>query len=89
MSFEDELCREMVALVTVTRLNNVISKFGRVKKQDIDKQQQIVALLETDLLESFYEEYEGIFNALSPKIRNNMMVELHQASQKLVNNYFK
>ena len=65
MSFEDELSQEMLDLVTVTRLNNVISKFGRVRDGDIEKQQQIVDLLEKDVLESFKEEYESIFKALS------------------------
>lgn len=91
LSFEDELCQEMLNLVTVTRLDNVISKFGRVtaKAKDIEKQQQLVDLLETDVLESFKEEYESIFNALSSEIRNNMIVVLRQASQKLVNDYFR
>ena len=88
MSFEDELSQEMLDLVTVTRLNNVISKFGRVRDGDIEKQQQIVDLLEKDVLESFKEEYESIFKALSVENQKNMMFELHRASQKLVNDYF-
>lgn len=89
LSFEDELCQEMLDLVTVTRLENVISKFGRVTNQDRDKIKQLVELLEKDVLESFNEEYESIFNALSSEIRNYMMVVLCNASTKLVNNYFK
>ena len=88
LSFEDELSQEMLDLVTVTRLNNVISKFGRVRDGDIEKQQQIVDLLEKDVLESFKEEYESIFKALSVENQKNMMFELHRASQKLVNDYF-
>lgn len=87
LSFEDELLQEMLALVTVARLNNVISKFGRVTFQDIDKIQQLVELLEKDVLESFNEEYESIFSGLSSEIHHNIMVELRQASQKLVSDY--
>lgn len=79
----------MLALVTPTRLNNVISKFGRVARKDINQQQQLVDLLEKDVLESFNEELPAIFSALSSEIQNNMIVELHQASQKLVGDYFK
>lgn len=60
LSFEDELSQEMLALVTPTRLNSVISKLGRVADGNIEKQQQLVDLLEKDVLESFYEEYESI-----------------------------
>ncbi|MBV6626805.1 MAG: RNA ligase [Rivularia sp. (in: Bacteria)] len=87
LSFEDELCQEMLALVTATRLDNVISKFGRVTERDREKQQQIVYLLEKDVLESFYEEYKSIFKALSLEIQKDMMYDLHQASQRLVNSY--
>ncbi len=79
----------MLVLVTVTRLNNVISKFGRVTNQDIEKQQQLVDLLVKDVIESFNEEYASILNALLPSIVNNIMVELHQASRKLMNDYFR
>ena len=89
LSLEDELCQEMLNLVTITRLENVISKFGRVKNQDRDKIQQLVDLLGQDVIESFNEEYESIFNALSLETRNHMMVNLYQASTKLVDNYFK
>ncbi|MEM1393006.1 MAG: RNA ligase family protein [Cyanobacteria bacterium P01_H01_bin.150] len=89
LSFENELCQEMLNLVTVTRLNNVISKFGRVTNQDIEKQQQLVDLLEKDVLESFNEEYESIFESLSVENQNEIIIELHKTSQKLVNNYFK
>ena len=79
----------MLNLVTITRLVNVISKFGRVKNQDRDKIKKLVDLLGQDVIESFNEEYESIFNALSLETRNHMMVNLYQASTKLVDNYFK
>ncbi|MEO1431376.1 MAG: RNA ligase family protein [Cyanobacteria bacterium J06633_8] len=87
LSFEDELSQEMLALVTATRLDNVISKFGRITNQDIDKIQQLVDLLQKDVLESFYEEYESIFNAVPSEIQNKMMLQLHRASQRVVNSY--
>lgn len=89
LTLEDELSQEMLALVTANRLNNVISKFGRVTNQDIEKQQQLIDLLAKDVLESFNEEYESILNALSPDIQNIIINQLHQASQKLVKDYFK
>ncbi|MEM7715009.1 MAG: RNA ligase family protein, partial [Cyanobacteria bacterium P01_A01_bin.68] len=49
LSFEDELLQEMLALVTVTRLNNVISKFGRVANHELEKQQQLIDLLKKDV----------------------------------------
>ena len=70
----------MLNLVTITRLVIVISKFGRVKNQDRDKIQQLVDLLGQDVIDSFNEEYESIFNALSLETRNHMMVNLYQAS---------
>ncbi|MCJ8278557.1 MAG: RNA ligase [Rivularia sp. ALOHA_DT_140] len=88
LSFEEELCQEMLVLVTPTRLDNVLSKFGRVTKSDIDKINQLIDLLEKDVLESFYEEYESIFNDLALEIQNSMMKKLHRASQRLVNDYF-
>ena len=89
LSFEDELLQELLTLVTVTRLNNVISKFGRVANHELEKQQQLIDLLKKDVLESFQEEYESIFNGLSSEIQNQMMIELYQASRQLVINYFQ
>ncbi|MDY6900302.1 MAG: RNA ligase family protein [Cyanobacteriota bacterium] len=88
LSLEDELCQEMLDLVTITRLDNVISKFGRVTNQDRDKIKQLIDLLEKDVIESFNEEYETIFKALSMEVKNNIFLELHRASQKLVNDFF-
>ncbi|MEM9922537.1 MAG: RNA ligase family protein [Cyanobacteria bacterium P01_D01_bin.50] len=89
LSFEDELLQELLTLVTVTRLNNVISKFGRVASHEFEKQQQLIDLLKKDVLESFQEEYESIFNVLSSENQNKMMIELYQASRQLVINYFQ
>ncbi|BAY81993.1 hypothetical protein NIES267_14710 [Calothrix parasitica NIES-267] len=89
LSLEEELCQEMLNLVTLTRLNNVISKFGRVTNQDTDKIQQLVDLLGQDVIESFNDEYESIFNALSVENQNDIMLELNKASQTLVNDYLK
>jgi len=89
LSFEEELCQEMLDLVTLTRLNNVISKFGRVTNQDIEKIHQLIDLLKKDVLESFNEEYESLFNSLSVENQNDIIVKLNKASQTLVNDYFK
>ncbi|OUL36918.1 RNA ligase [Nostoc sp. T09] len=83
MSIEEELTQEMLALVTPTRLNNVISKLGRVSVN------KLVELLVKDVLESFQEEYESIFNALEDADRQNMIERLNQASQQLVDDYFQ
>ncbi len=66
-----------------------ISKFVRVTNQEIEKINQLVDFLEKDVLESFNQEYETIFNAFSVENQNDIMVKLNKASQKLVDDYFK
>lgn len=87
MTLEEELSQEMLALVTPTRLNNVISKFGTVSANNRKQRQQLVELLVSDVLESFQEEYESIFSALEYAERQRMIEQLNQASQQLVDDY--
>lgn len=87
LSLEEELSQEMLALVTLNRLNNVISKFGRISANNIKQRQQLVELLVKDVLESFQEEYESIFSALEAVEQQSMIHQLNQASQKLVDDY--
>ncbi|MBD2165293.1 hypothetical protein H6G04_12895 [Calothrix membranacea FACHB-236] len=84
ISIEEELSQEMLALVTPTRLNNVISKFGRVAAKNTKQRQQLMELLVRDVLESFQEEYASIFSALEPAEQQSMIEQLNQASQQLV-----
>ena len=88
LSIEEELSQEMLALVTKTRLSNVISKLGRVTAGDEARKQQIVQLFINDVLETFNEEWESIFQALSDETQHKLMAQLHQESQRLVNGYF-
>lgn len=88
LSIEEELNQEMLALVTETRLSNVISKIGRVSKSDGDRKQQLVQLLMQDVLETFNEEWESIFSGLSGESQQILMEQLHQESQNLVEVYF-
>lgn len=88
LSIEEELNQEMLALVTETRLSNVISKIGRVSGSDGERKQQLVQLLMQDVLETFNEEWESIFMALSGESQQILMEQLHQESQKLVEVYF-
>lgn len=88
LSIEEELSQEMLALVTARRLNNVISKIGRVSGSDAQKKQQLIQLLMQDVLETFNEEWESIFGALSNKSQETMRERLHQESHKLVESYF-
>jgi Rnl2 family RNA ligase len=88
LSIEEELSQEMLALVTETRLCNVISKIGRVSGSDGEKKQQLVQLLMQDILETFNEEWESIFSALSGESQQILMEQLPQESQKLVEVYF-
>ncbi|OUL28757.1 RNA ligase family protein [Nostoc sp. 106C] len=89
MSIEKELSQEMLALVTPTRLNNVISKVGRVSANNKKQRQQLLELLVKDVLENFMEEYESIFSALEDADRQSMIEQLSQSSQQLVDNYFQ
>ena len=88
LSIEEELSQEMLALVTETRLSNVISKIGRVSGSDGERKQQLVQLLVSDVLETFNEEWESIFSALSGESQQILMEKLKQESQKLVDGYF-
>jgi Rnl2 family RNA ligase len=88
LSLEEELSQEMLALVTETRLNNVISKVGRVSDSDGERKQQLVQLLMSDVLETFKEEWESIFSALSGESQQILMEKLNQESQRLVDGYF-
>jgi Rnl2 family RNA ligase len=87
LSIEEELSQEMLALVTKTRLSNVISKIGRVSGSDEGRKQRLVQLLMQDVLETFNEEWESIFSALSGESQQILMEQLHQESQKLVEVY--
>jgi Rnl2 family RNA ligase len=88
LSIEEELSQEMLALVTETRLSNVISKVGRVSGNDRGRKQQLAQLLVSDVLETFNEEWESIFGALSAESQQTLMAQLNQESQKLVEVYF-
>src|ERR687885_210003 len=88
LSIEEELSQEMLALVTETRLSNVISKIGRVSGSDWESKQQLVQLLMQDVLETFNEEWESLFGALSGESQQILMEKLKQESQKLVDGYF-
>ena len=88
LSFEEELSQEMLALVTETRLSNVISKVGRVSGSNGEMKQQLVQLLVSDVLETFNEEWESLFSALVGESQQILMKKLHQESQKLVDGYF-
>ena len=88
LSIESELSQEMLALVTETRLSNVISKIGRVSASDGERKRQLVQLLMQDVLETFNEEWESIFGALADESQHTLMEQLNQKSQKLVDGYF-
>lgn len=87
LSIEEELTQEMLALVTETRLSNVISKIGRVSGSAEGRKQQLVQLLMQDVLETFNEEWESLFSALSGESQQILMEQLQQESQKLVEVY--
>jgi Rnl2 family RNA ligase len=88
LSIEDELSQEMLALVKETRLNNVISKIGRVSRNDEARKQQLLQLLMQDILETFNEEWDSLFSAL-PAERQQLLIEkLQQESKKLVDGYY-
>lgn len=88
LTLEEELSQEMLALVTETRLSNVISKLGRIDRSDRDKKQQLVQLLLNDALETFNEEWESLFTALSSESQRILIEQLNQESQNLVDGYF-
>lgn len=88
LSLEEELSQEMLALVTGMRLSNVISKVGRVSDSDRERKQQLVQLLVRDVLETFNEEWESLFSALSSESQQTLMEKLNQESQILVDGYF-
>ena len=84
LTIEEELTQEILSLITATRLDNVISKFGRVSESDGESKKQLVELFVSDVLESFNEEWGSIFRALSDESQAILMMRLTQKSQKLV-----
>lgn len=85
----DELSQAMLALVTETRLNNVISKVGRVSRRDIKKKQQLLQFFVSDVLETFNEDYADIFSTITGQSQQTLIEQLNQESQRLIDNYFK
>lgn len=85
---EDWLRDAMLALVTETRLNNVISKVGRVSAKNKKMRERLVQLLVSDVLEAFNEDYESIFSTLPGHSQQSILAQLNQESQKLVDNDF-
>ncbi|HBW90978.1 MAG TPA: RNA ligase, partial [Cyanobacteria bacterium UBA11149] len=50
LTIEEELTQEILSLITATRLDNVISKFGRVSESDGESKKQLVDLFVSDVL---------------------------------------
>ncbi|MEB3179714.1 MAG: RNA ligase family protein [Nostocaceae cyanobacterium] len=78
ISLEEELIQEMLFLLTPTRLNNVISKFGRIIVNDRKQQQQLVDLLVQDVWESFLADYETI----NPALKGGVLVRYRRKFSK-------
>lgn len=83
------ISQQILGLVTKNRLNNVISKFGKVSKSNNYQLQQLIQLLIWDVLDSFNEtEYEAVFSSLSVDSQKLIMDSLETAVQQLVKDYF-
>jgi len=85
LSRETELTQAMLSLVTETRLNNLISKIGRVERRE---QQTVEELLASDVRESFYEDYATFFTMLSADMQEKIISRLNEECQILVDKYF-
>ncbi len=84
LTIEEELTQEILSLITETRLNNVISKFGRVSRSDRESQEQLVQLFISDVLETFNQEWGSMFMALPGESQEVLMMRLTQESRKLI-----
>jgi Rnl2 family RNA ligase len=91
LDIEALITQEILKLVTLNRLNNVISKIGRISsdKKHINQQATLLTeLLIWDVLDSFNEtEYETSFNNLSNQSQQLIMGKLEKAAYELVEDY--
>ena len=85
LSGETELTQAVLPLVTATRLNNLISKIGRVEPRE---KQTVQELLVSDVMESFYEDYAMVFAMLSADLQEKIINRVNEECQGLVDNYF-
>ncbi|MCL1470781.1 RNA ligase family protein [Argonema antarcticum] len=89
LSLETELEREMLALVTPNRLNNAISKIGRLDRGEIKNKEMLLQSFVTDVLENFNEDYADIFSSINEGDKQNMIERLNREAQRLIDNYTK
>ena len=71
-------------MLTPNRLNNAISKVGRVGKKDTHKKQQLSALIETDIQESIAQQYATIWQKTPQKQRLAFWEEVRKGIEKLI-----
>lgn len=65
--------------MTPTRLNNVISKLGRVSKNNPKIKQQLTELLIEDVLESFAEMFPNHWETMNLKLQDKVKKQLKNA----------
>ncbi len=85
---ESWLREAMMALVVETRLNNAISKIGRVSQHDIKGRQRLLEVFASDVLDAFNEEWASLLNALPREKQQHLLEQLYRESRKLLENYF-
>ncbi|MBD2181507.1 RNA ligase [Planktothrix sp. FACHB-1355] len=89
LSLETELEQEILALITENRLNNAISKIGRLDGREIKNKQMLLQSFINDVLESFNEDYADIFNTINDREKQKIIEKLNREAQRLVDNYFR
>jgi len=83
-STTSEAEQQMLSLVTPTRINNVISKLGRVSKNNPKTKQQLTELLIEDVLESFAEMYPNQWETMTSKQQYKLKSQLKDGVKALI-----
>jgi len=82
----DRLETEALNLVTLNRLNNLISKIGQPIKKNKKQRNYILQLYVKDVIEDLEENLDIVFAELETSDREKLIREIEQQAQKLIAN---
>ncbi len=80
---------EMYALITENRLNNVLSKTGKVNFEEKEQVMMLLRELVGDVVESLKEDFEAEWLGLAEGERSELMKQIRMEAKKLIECYYK